>query len=880
MTYATETNLMKLWTFLGAVALAILSATAVQGATFASAEAGKLAVDTDTPKSRLQPALIHGVRGYVADGQAVVEWQTGSPAATIGFQVRRLNGAGDAKRIHPGWIAPPWSAPSGTIYRVVDTRAWAGSRQKYVVVERDEDAKFHVHGPFVVGFEADPEAKPLDRQSESVARRPIGRRPKADSDTDGPRQRDVIPTDIPQTVAKAFVRSDGLYRVTSTELAETLGQTTRKIETQMSRGRIAIRNQGNTVAWFANAENTELRFYGTKIDSRYTLDNVYWFELFEPATAVGSASATTAVAQPGGYFQSQAHSEEDLLPAINATKFEDVDYWYWDGVRAEDPLENRKAFPLTSPSVVAAGGQAELTVRLAGATKGAGYRYHNAVIYVNGVEVGSTLWMGLYAIEHTVIFDASLLTENNTIEIEGTLIPGAIGSAFFVDSFDLLYPRYYDADSDALHLVGETNAVVTVDGFSSPDAIVLGLANPNIPMLCDGLLVEADAGGYRVSFAPSNGSTPHLVTTESALLSVDRLEVDTFYSDPWQDSSGYDYVVIVPEALRGPAARLMAHRESQGLKPYLLVLEDLHDFYADGISDPWAVRDFLTWASANWTTVPDYVFLIGKGTFDPKDYLGHGDNLITPVMAATPYGMAASDNLLADIDGDRLPDFAIGRLPVLNEAQFESYVQKVIAYEDASGAWLDDALMLADDPDQAGDFTALSDAAITHLPSGMTATTVYLEQLDITAARTNLFAAWTQGTRLVNYVGHGGVDVFASETLLSSADMTNLETTGMSAAVSALSCVVGQFELPGWDALSESLLGVEDGGAVTMWAPTSPSYSGAAQVLNNVYFDELEAPGSRVGDAVLTSIQAAAPGSASFLLETYTLLGDPATRVR
>ena len=33
----------------------------------------------------LLPATLHGVRGYIADGQPVIEWQTGSPAATIGF---------------------------------------------------------------------------------------------------------------------------------------------------------------------------------------------------------------------------------------------------------------------------------------------------------------------------------------------------------------------------------------------------------------------------------------------------------------------------------------------------------------------------------------------------------------------------------------------------------------------------------------------------------------------------------------------------------------------------------------------------------------------------------------------------------------------------
>ena len=880
MSNAANRNRIKFQGCLVVAALAFMAPQSLEAARFANAGVEEMA-EAGPRAPRLQPTLIHSVRGYLADGQAVIEWETGSRAATIGFQVRQVSATGTAKPIHRGWIAPPWVAPSGSTYRVVDGSARPASRRNYVIVERDEDARFHIHGPFTVQFLPDAAAKPLTGESEALARRPAGRRAKGElTEASSPPQGAVIPSDVPQTVAKAFVRSTGLHRVTSADLALALGQTVRKVETSLSRGTIAIANQGNAVGWFSDEDATELRFYASEIDSRYTLDNVYWIELGSPATTLSTVTATVQTAQPGGYFQSRSRSEQDLLPAINGTKFEDVDYWYWDGIRAEDPDQDRKSFPLASPSVVASGGQAELTVALAGATKGSGYRYHNAVIYVNGVEVGSTVWLGLYRIEHTVNFDASLLSEQNVIEVEGTLIPGAIGSAFFVDSFDLSYPRYYETEMDALLLTGESNEVVTVDGLSGTDAIVLNLADPNVPMICDTLSAEPQGGGYRVSFEPSGPETPYLVTTASALLSVERLEADTFYSDPWQDSSGHDYVVIVPEALRGPAARLMEHRQIQGLDPYLLVLEDLHDYYSHGISDPWAIREFLSWANANWAIVPQYVFLIGKGTFDPKDYLGHGDNLITPVLAATPYGMAAADNLLADIDGDRLPDFAIGRLPVLDEADFDAYVSKLIAFEEASGSWLNDALMLADNPDYAGDFTALSEAAVTHLPSGMVATPVYLEDLDVPVARANMFAAWTQGTRIVNYLGHGGVDVFASESLLSGGDMASLDNTGMSAAVSALSCVVGMFELPGWDSLSESLLGVVDGGAVTMWAPTSPSYSGAAQVLNHFYFDALDAPGARVGDAVLAAVQQAAPGGASFLLETYTLLGDPATRVR
>jgi hypothetical protein len=828
-----------------------------------------------TPRPELLPTLVFGVRGYFVDGEAVVEWQTGSAAATVGFRLFRVRGLRSTP-VHKGWIAPPWNAPAGSTYRAVDRTVGMDSRQSYVVVERDQNAFEHIHGPFDVEFSGSAEGPTVPGQV-AATRRSSGKR---DGDPSAPPTRDVIPTDTSTTVAKARVRTTGLHRVTAAELATVLGQTASKVQTFISRGLVAVENQGEPVSWFTNPAADEMLFFATAIDSPYTLDNVYWMTLGQPASVAATMSAGADNAQPGGTFQSLVHSEVDIVPAIATTKFEGVDYWYWEAVRAEDETENRKAFPLASPDVTSTGGQAQLTVRLAGGTKGTGFRYHWAFIFVNGVEVGNIIWLGLFTMEQTLTFDASLLTADNTIEVEARLFPGSIGSTFYIDSFDLTYPRDYQAEGDELLLTGESNPVVTVEGLSGSDIVVVNLEDPAQPVICGDVLIEADAGAFRVSFTPNAPEARHLVTTLSAVHSVVALEADRVYSDPWQSTAGHDYVVIVPAALRGPASRLMAHRELQGLDPYLLVLEDLHDYFADGIADPWAIRDFLAWADVNWVVAPRYVFLVGNGTIDPKNYLGYGDNLITPVLAATPYGMAAADNLLADIDGDRIPDFAIGRLPALTEEDFDAYVTKLINFEEATGAWLDEAMMLADNPDVAGDFTVLSESAIGHLPGGMTVSRVYLEDLDVTTARSSMFDRWASGARIVNYIGHGGVNVFASESLLTGDDMPLMANTGTPAVVSALSCVVGRFELPGLDALSESLLGVLDGGAIAMWAPTSPSYAVAAQGLNEIYFDELSIPGQRVGDATLAAIQASAPGTFEFLLETFTLLGDPALQVR
>jgi Peptidase family C25 len=832
----------------------------------------------DEPPPGFEPTVVFGVHGFLdADGQPVVEWQTGSSAATVGFRLMR-NAGGRIAPVHKGWVAPVFGAPGGGTYQVVDRRARLDSQVSYFVAERDEAGAIHLHGPFAVEFAAQADS-PFRSRSANAVSTSDRRAPRA-SLRQGPYTEDPVPPDPMSTVAKARIRDGGLYRVTAQELAPALAQTVHKVEIFIDRGLIAVSNQGRSVAWFANDAGTEIYFYAEAIDNRYTLDNVYWITLGAPAALMEPVDVTAAAAQPGGYYAGAAAAEDDTIAALNVTKFEDVDYWYWEGINSEDPAQNFKTFPLSSPAVAADGGTASLTVHLAGATKDPGYKYHHARISVNGTAVGDIYWMGLFTVEQTLDFSASLLAEENVVEVEGIVDPGNLGSIFFVDCFELTYPRYYQANGDELLVAGDSNPVITVDGVSGSDAVVLDLTDPTLPRRATGTLIEADGAAFRVSFTPQTPQTPYYVATLAAAHTVLDLAADRRDSDPTGPDAGGEYVVIAPAAFKAQAERLAGYREQTGLSAYVITLEDLYDEFAGGIADPWAVNAFLAWAADNWSVPPHYVALVGKGTYDPKDNLGYGDNVLTPVLAATPYGMAASDSLLADIDGDRKLDFAIGRIPVITPAELDRYIDKVIAFEASSGAWRNEALLLADDPDAAGDFTAQSETAATHLAPGTVISRSYLEELTVAEARSTMFAAWVAGKKIVNYVGHGGVTVLASEQLLLADEVTqNLAGTGMPAIFSALSCVVGRFELAGLQALSEALVLTDDGGAVTVWAPTSPSLSGAAMGLNQSYFDLLAMPNQRVGDATMGAIQESGPTSPQFLLETFTLIGDPAVRV-
>jgi len=100
-------------------------------------------------------------------------------------------------------------------------------------------------------------------------------------------------------------------------------------------------------------------------------------------------------------------------------------------------------------------------------------------------------------------------------------------------------------------------------------------------------------------------------------------------------------------------------------------------------------RDFLQYASQYWKTPPQFVLLAEDASFDLKNYLGFGDWDIVPTRLIDTSSMeTASDDWLADFDGDGITKLAIGRLPVRSKGESASMVDKILAYEPSSAVGL------------------------------------------------------------------------------------------------------------------------------------------------------------------------------------------------
>ena len=278
------------------------------------------------------------------------------------------------------------------------------------------------------------------------------------------------------------------------------------------------------------------------------------------------------------------------------------------------------------------------------------------------------------------------------------------------------------------------------------------------------------------------------------------------------------------------------------------------------------------------------MLLLGDATHDFKNYYGlNVENHVPPLMLETRFLQTGSDPTYAAVNGDdRLPDLAIGRLPAASIEQVRVMVDKILAYE-TGGASLETTIALvSDNPDGAGDFDADAQELAATVLASRTPRHIALEQLGTAATRQAILQTFDEGASVVSYIGHGGIDRWADESILQRSSVDVLGPQPQQPLVLTLNCLNGYFHFPFFDSLSEELVKAEGKGAIAAFSPSGLSLNGPAHLYHQALLNELFHGGHlRLGDAVLAAQEAyAETGAYPELLSIYHLLGDPALTLR
>ncbi len=680
-----------------------------------------------------QPTITQAViSSFQVGGDGSVEWETASEVGTVGFNLLRQDPAsGEFARVNDG-LLPGLTVLRTAASTVTRIGRWRRARLTAICWKKSKPTDASAtHGPFTVTagvgkqFARAERALPLTADVEAAPRADgYGRVAHAPSGRAAPplatRPRAATKASTPKTVVRIQVEQEGLYAVSTNQIAVALDADPQQVRNWITKGRLRLQNKGQSVAWMADSSGDQLYFYGQAIqgvDGVYTRFNVYWLD-----KANGLVMDVLNGQGPSGTgaqccFQSSIHVEENQFPAPLPTLNPDADFWYWDYayMAVNDP---GRVAQLTVPTPGAAStGTVTLRANLQGSTAlaPAGVLDHHARLRVNDAEVGQGAWAGIAPYELTATFDASSLfvDRDNTVTVGAELDPNVSLSAFNVNSLDISYPRAYRATEDRLRLRGNGNPVVTVDGFRGSHIAVLDISDPRKPRWLAATTVAPPGNDYSVSFVPATPTTDYFAAVPAAPVSVEGDTPSTLKTK----SNGVDYLVLAPASLRSGADALADYRKGTGYSTQVVELQDIYDEFNDGIANPNAIRDFLRYAYRQWQPQPRYVALVGKGTFDPKNYLGWDTNRFPMLMTETPSGLFVSDNRYVDFNDDGKSKLAIGRISALTDVDVQNYVTKLQAYESGGGSQTT-ALLVADNPDAAGNFTAESEAVAKKSQSG------------------------------------------------------------------------------------------------------------------------------------------------------------------
>ena len=166
-----------------------------------------------------------------------------------------------------------------------------------------------------------------------------------------------------------------------------------------------------------------------------------------------------------------------------------------------------------------------------------------------------------------------------------------------------------------------------------------------------------------------------------------------------------------------------------------------------------------------------------------------------------------------------------------------------------------------------------SSELISLIPTNLRITQVYRGRLDAEKARGSLFQALYREQFLVNYAGHGSVNLWRGN-LLTNADALELANQHLPIFV-MMTCLNGYFHDAALDSLGESLIKAERGGAVAVWASSGMTMPSDQALINKELYRLLfnRGAGLTLGEAVM---RAKVSSATVDVRRTWILLGDPA----
>ena len=382
-----------------------------------------------------------------------------------------------------------------------------------------------------------------------------------------------------------------------------------------------------------------------------------------------------------------------------------------------------------------------------------------------------------------------------------------------------------------------------------------------------------------------------------------------------------DMAIIIPAdgALHDTAERLAQwHRDADGMNVVTVNAGDIYNEFSSGTPDVTAYRRFMKmlYDTHSDKDKTKYLLLFGDAVFDNRmrtsTWSGYSPNQFLlsyqPSESENEQNNFLTDDyfgFMGDDEGANVPaarntvDIGIGRLPVRTVSEASGVVDKLIAYmgNTERGAWKNRLCWVADDN--------LDDGGTIHMEQcnevidsvelrreGYLVERLFLDLYKRESSSTGysypqaeerLMDLFDKGMLVLSYIGHSNTDFWTSKRILTSNDVTKLNSPRLPLWLTA-SCDYTRFDAYSTSAGELAMLNAR-GGAVGLITTTRVVYISDNQRINLVYNRHLydrKADGTHytLGEIQMKTKQArAVSGSEDKNDLNFILLGDPALRL-
>lgn len=612
-----------------------------------------------------------------------------------------------------------------------------------------------------------------------------------------------------------------------------------------------------------------IEFYGTAIDTPYSGQRVYWLaEQGGPGLRIPEGSPKgTAAPQPPSFVQTLALQPKTTYFA--ALLRGDTDNFFGSLVSPTPDVETLNVADL-------AGGEAQLTISLQGVTTG---QQHDVTVMLNGSTLGDVTFADQQVGSAEFAVPAGVLLDGvNSVTLTAQQGTNDIS---LLDTITLSFAHTYTAESNLLKFTAGAGQSITISGFTQPPTRLVDITNLLRPM------------EIRFSFSTQNGlytlesAVPWTTGGEHTLLALSDLQVATPVSvvphAPTRlhvPQPGAEFVVITAPQFNSQFQPLAALHRASGNPAAVINVSDIYDEFNFGEPSPFAVKAFLKTATTTWTAKPHYLVLGGDASVDPRNYLGFGFFDFVPTkIIATSQLKTASDDWFSDFNNTGFATIATGRMAARTPSDARLMVSKTVAYSTGTaGSWNTQALIVADADDPGTSFTQEAQSVQGLLPSTLNATDVFAGNLGTSTANQDILSGINNGQLLVNYNGHGSVQVWGGGGLFDDTMAASLTNGSKLPFFVIMNCLNGFFHDVYTQSLAESLMLAPNGGAVAVWASSGLTNAGPQFQMNDRLMQILfSQPAPALGDAVL----AAKSGISDIdVRRTFIFFGDPALRLR